>query len=169
MDFYFGRCFCRHSATDGSSGCYRQSVSAIIAAVDAPSRTFLGFMLHLDEYRHKRWDNCCPRAHRRRNAGPSGLTEPMMVASCVGGAFFGDNLSFISDTTVVATRTQGVKMSDKFRTNFAVALPAALLTFALYMYLGWGTTSHIAVGAVDYWKILPYVAVIITAILGSTC
>ena len=99
-------------------------------------------------------------------AGPSGLTEPMMVASCVGGAFFGDNLSFISDTTVVATRTQGVKMSDKFRTNFAVALPAALLTFTLYMYLGWGTTSHIAVGAVDYWKILPYVAVIVTAILG---
>ena len=99
-------------------------------------------------------------------AGPSGLTESMMVASCVGGAFFGDNLSFISDTTVVATRTQGVKMSDKFRTNFAVALPAALLTLALYMYLGWGTTSHIAVGAVDYWKILPYVAVIITAILG---
>lgn len=99
-------------------------------------------------------------------SGPSGLTEPMMVASCVGGAFFGDNLSFISDTTVVATRTQGVKMSDKFRTNFAVALPAALLTFVLYMYLGWGTTSHIAVGAVDYWKILPYVAVIVTAILG---
>lgn len=99
-------------------------------------------------------------------AGPSGLSEPMMVASCVGGAFFGDNLSFISDTTVVATRSQGVRMSDKFRTNFAVALPAAILTSGLYMYLGWGTTNGITADTVSYWKILPYLSVLITAIMG---
>ena len=60
-------------------------------------------------------------------ASPSGIALPLLVASVVGGAFFGDNLSFISDTTIVATRSQGVKLSAKFRANFQIALPAALV------------------------------------------
>ena len=71
----------------------------------------------------------------------SGISLPMMIAAVTGGAFFGDNLSFISDTTIVATRSQGCKMSDKFKTNFAIALPAAIITFALYAYISYGTTA----------------------------
>lgn len=56
---------------------------------------------------------------------------PMLLAAVLGGAFFGDNLSIISDTTIVATRTQGVEMKDKFRMNLIIALPAALITALL--------------------------------------
>ncbi len=57
-----------------------------------------------------------------------GLSVPLMLGACVGGAMFGDNLSMISDTTIAATRTQGVQLRDKFRVNFYIALPAALIT-----------------------------------------
>ena len=60
-----------------------------------------------------------------------GLSIPLMVGACVGGAMFGDNLSMISDTTIAATRSQGCEMRDKFRVNFFIALPAALLTIAV--------------------------------------
>ena len=97
----------------------------------------------------------------------TGLDMPMMAAATVGGAFFGDNLSFISDTTVVATKTQGCRMSDKFRTNFIIALPAAIITFIIYICIGRGSAvSPIDAGHVDLLKVLPYLAVLITAIAG---
>lgn len=99
-------------------------------------------------------------------APAAGLSVPLMVAAVVGGAFFGDNLSFISDTTVVATRTQGCRMSDKFRTNFIIALPAALVTFIVYILLGRGASPDVAFGTVNLWKVMPYVVVLVTALLG---
>ena len=99
-------------------------------------------------------------------ASQTGLSLPLTVASAVGGAFFGDNLSFISDTTVVATRTQGCRMRDKFRTNFLIALPAAVATFAIYVFIGLGPQSVAQVSGVNLWKVLPYVFVLVSAILG---
>ena len=99
-------------------------------------------------------------------ASPSGIALPLLVASVVGGAFFGDNLSFISDTTIVATRSQGVKLSAKFRANFQIALPAALVCFCLYVVLGHGVAQIPDVPAVVLWKVLPYVAVLVVAIAG---
>ena len=100
-------------------------------------------------------------------AAPTGLSAPLLVAAAVGGAFFGDNLSFISDTTVVATRTQGCRMSDKFRTNLFIALPAALVTFLIYMYIGLGSEG--AVGgshAFNGLLVVPYLLVLALAIMG---
>ena len=100
-------------------------------------------------------------------AAKTGLDLSVMVAATVGGAFFGDNLSFISDTTVVATKTQGCRMSDKFRTNFIIALPAAIITFIIYICIGRGSAvSPIEAGQVDILKVLPYLVVLITAIVG---
>ena len=104
----------------------------------------------------------------------SGISLPMMIAAVTGGAFFGDNLSFISDTTIVATRSQGCKMSDKFKTNFAIALPAAIITFALYAYISYGTTAVAeATNAPEssaegsWWTLLPYLWVLAAALLGA--
>lgn len=100
-------------------------------------------------------------------AQTAGLGLPMIVASVVGGALFGDNLSFISDTTVAATQTQEIAMRDKFRNNIRVALPVALLTALLYLYLGLNSeVSQIPVGPVDVWKILPYIYVLAAALAG---
>lgn len=76
-------------------------------------------------------------------ASRSGIVLPLMVAAVVGGSFFGDNLSFISDTTVAATKTQNCSMRDKFRTNFRIVLPAALICFIIYVLLGQGAQSQI--------------------------
>ena len=90
----------------------------------------------------------------------------LTVAIIVGGAYFGDNLSFISDTTVVATQTQGCRMSDKFRVNALIVIPAALIILAIYSILGMGTKAPTHVGEIEYVKILPYIVVLITAIAG---
>ena len=100
-------------------------------------------------------------------AETAGASVPFYVAVVLGGAFFGDNLSFISDTTIAATRTQGCDMSDKFKANLWIALPAAVFTLGLYIFMGIGTpTETIATSATDAWLILPYLLVIITAIIG---
>lgn len=96
----------------------------------------------------------------------TGMELPLTVAAVVGGSFFGDNLSFISDTTVVATRTQGCRMSDKFRVNIRIALPAAVITFLLYAVLGSESSMPAATDNVAWWKIIPYLAVLVTAIMG---
>lgn len=70
----------------------------------------------------------------------AGIDIAMLTAATVGGAFFGDNLSFISDTTIVATKTQGCAMRDKFRTNFMIALPAAIITLIIYIICGTSQT-----------------------------
>ena len=88
------------------------------------------------------------------------------VAIIVGGAYFGDNLSFISDTTVVATQTQGCQMSDKFRVNALIVIPAAIIILIIYGILGAGTKVPTHIDAVQYMKVLPYIVVLVTAIAG---
>ena len=94
------------------------------------------------------------------------MSLPLMAAAIVGGAFFGDNLSFISDTTIVATQSQGCKQSDKFKYNFFLVIPAALLVCGIYLLLGQGGNEVVTGDVVYWWKIIPYVAVLIAAICG---
>ena len=95
-----------------------------------------------------------------------GCNTAWLVAIVVGGAFFGDNLSFISDTTIAATQSQGCKMKDKFRTNFAIVLPAAIVTLCLYLF-GNQATEYIATNsAIEWFKAMPYLLVIVLALWG---
>ncbi len=93
------------------------------------------------------------------------MSLPLMAAAIVGGAFFGDNLSFISDTTIVATQSQGCKQSDKFRYNFFLVLPVAILVCIIYLLMGSGA-EEVAAGNVMWWKIIPYAAVLVSAAMG---
>jgi len=102
-------------------------------------------------------------------AGLAERTEmalPMVAAAVVGGAFFGDNLSFISDTTIVATQSQGCKLSDKFRYNVRMVMPAALIVAVAYVFLGGEAADITATGPIEWWKVLPYLAVLICAACG---
>ena len=91
---------------------------------------------------------------------------PFMVAVVVGGAFFGDNLSFISDTTIAATKTMGCRMRDKFRMNSVIALPAALLVLLIYVFMGADVHARSFSGEVEWYAILPYLTVLVLAVLG---
>ena len=96
-----------------------------------------------------------------------GADTAQMVAIVVGGAFFGDNLSFISDTTIAATMSQGCKMKDKFRTNLLLVLPAAILSLALYLFLGLSGAESVAAASVAEWyKAIPYLLVLVCAVVG---
>ena len=99
-------------------------------------------------------------------AGSTGVSIPMMTAVVVGGAFFGDNLSFISDTTIVATSTQGCRMSDKFRVNFFIVMPAALVIFIIYIFAGSGIQSPTDIPPLELTKVIPYLVVLVCAIFG---
>ena len=100
-------------------------------------------------------------------AEASGLSMPLVMASTVGGAMFGDNLSVISDTTIAATRTQGAEMRDKFRENFRIALPAALATLLLLGWLGAGAHAQpVTATSASPWLALPYVIVLVLALIG---
>lgn len=90
----------------------------------------------------------------------------MMTAIIVGGAYFGDNLSFISDTTVVATQTQNCKMSDKFRVNSLIVVPVAVIVLAIYAVMGIGLQAPTDIPEVEYVKVLPYLVVLVTAVAG---
>ena len=90
----------------------------------------------------------------------------LMTAVVVGGSFFGDNLSFISDTTIVATQTQGCKLSDKFRVNSFIVIPAAVIILVVYVFMGQGMASSTNVHDIELLKVLPYLIVLITAIFG---
>lgn len=90
----------------------------------------------------------------------------LITAIIVGGAFFGDNLSFISDTTIAATRTIGVRMRDKFRANILIALPAALVTAVLYLILGQDVPEAALSTTGSWYLMLPYLAVILLAVSG---
>lgn len=98
----------------------------------------------------------------------SGISEALMVAACVGGAMFGDNLSMISDTTIAATRTQGCELKDKFKMNFRIALPAAVLTIFLLLVIGQPSAAA-DLQELDYslLKVFPYIAVLGLALLGA--
>lgn len=95
-----------------------------------------------------------------------GSSVPLITGIIVGGAFFGDNLSFISDTTVAATKTQGCSMQDKFKVNLWIAAPAALIVAVLYVILGHGITATPEVLGADWYLLLPYLMVIVLAIMG---
>ena len=96
----------------------------------------------------------------------AGLALPLMAGVVVGGAFFGDNLSFISDTTVAATRTQGCRMQDKFFANVRMVLPAALLVMGYYALLGQQVQASPEPAAVQWVRVLPYLLVLGAAVAG---
>lgn len=99
-------------------------------------------------------------------ASQTGTAVPLVVAVVVGGSLFGDNLSFISDTTIVATQTQGCKLSDKFRVNFFIVVPAALVILCIYLFMGQYISSPASVPHTEYIKVVPYLVVLVTAICG---
>ena len=99
-------------------------------------------------------------------ADKTGMPDALMLGVVVSGAMFGDNLSFISDTTIVATRTQGCQMTDKFKVNSLIALPIALLTTFLYVFLGNQISESYSVGTIEWPKVVPYLVVLITALCG---
>ena len=96
----------------------------------------------------------------------TGTDIALMTAVVVGGSFFGDNLSFISDTTIVATSTQGCKLSDKFRVNSFIVIPAALIILIVYYIMGANIHAAHQTGAVEWIKVIPYLIVLVTAIFG---
>jgi len=99
-------------------------------------------------------------------AQQTGTEVAMMAAVVVGGSFFGDNLSFISDTTIVATSTQGCRLSDKFRVNSFIVVPAALVILLIYILMGSDIHAPQNIDTVEWVKVIPYLVVLITAILG---
>ena len=99
-------------------------------------------------------------------ANETGLSLPLMVTVIIGGSYFGDNLSFISDTTIMATKTQGCKLKDKFRYNLKIALPAAIITLVLYLIAGTAATATPVEREINYLLIIPYIYILVTAICG---
>ena len=97
----------------------------------------------------------------------TGIAVAIVVGAVVSGAMFGDNLSMISDTTIAATRTQGCEMKDKFKMNFKIVLPAAIVTAIVFMILTKGISIQ-TLGEYEYSfiKILPYIVVLISALMG---
>lgn len=99
-------------------------------------------------------------------AEKTGVDLPYMVAIVVGGSFFGDNLSFISDTTIASTKTQDCVMRDKFRVNFMIVVPAALIVLCIYIFQGLSVSAPAQVQAIEWIKVIPYLIVLGTAIAG---
>ena len=99
-------------------------------------------------------------------ASETGTDVAMMTAIIVGGSFFGDNLSFISDTTIMATQTQGCRLSDKFRVNSFIVFPAALVILIVYLVMGQGVSAPAHIGSVEWIKVIPYLTVLVTATFG---
>lgn len=99
-------------------------------------------------------------------AAGTGISPALMAGIVVGGAFFGDNLSFISDTTIAATRTQGCRMRDKFHANFMIVLPAAISVLIVYVILGLQYSSVVCTEPIAWVEVLPYLLVLVTALCG---
>ena len=99
-------------------------------------------------------------------AAQASLDPAMMAGLVIGGALFGDNLSFISDTTIAATRAVGCEMRDKFRTNIWIVLPAVVIVSLIYLYMGQDITIAAEAGEVNLLKIVPYLLIIVLALAG---
>lgn len=99
-------------------------------------------------------------------AQETGMSQAMMTALVVGGSFFGDNLSFISDTTIAATRAVGCAMHEKFRANLMIVLPAVVVVAGYYIFKGLSINTVSDVHPIEWLKLLPYVSVIVLALLG---
>ncbi|MDY3985745.1 Na+/H+ antiporter NhaC family protein [Dysosmobacter sp.] len=96
----------------------------------------------------------------------TGFEMALCLGAVVSGAMFGDNLSMISDTTIAAVRTQGCEMKDKFRMNFLVVLPAAVVTLVLLIAITPGVASDLEIGPYSIWKVIPYLVVLVGALIG---
>lgn len=99
-------------------------------------------------------------------AEKTGIDLPYMVGVVVGGSFFGDNLSFISDTTIASTKTQDCVMRDKFKVNFMIVVPAALIVLGIYIFQGLSLSATPQIQEVEWLKVIPYLIVLGTAIAG---
>ena len=99
-------------------------------------------------------------------AQQGGISIPLMVGLVVGGTYFGDNLSFISDTTIVSTQTQGCNMKDKFHVNIRIVAPVAIVMLMVYFFLGSSLSSPTLTETMNYWLVLPYVTVVVLAVCG---
>ena len=99
-------------------------------------------------------------------AEETGMNPAMMTALVVGGSFFGDNLSFISDTTIAATRAVGCAMSDKFKANFMIVLPAVIVVAGYFIFKGLSIQTASDVHPIEWLKLLPYLSVIVLALFG---
>ena len=99
-------------------------------------------------------------------AAQTGLSQPMMAALIVGGSFFGDHLSFISDTTIAATRAVGCAMQDKFRANIRIVLPAVIVVTGIYIFMGLNQDVVADEKPIEWLKLLPYLSVILFAMFG---
>lgn len=99
-------------------------------------------------------------------ADKTGLDLPFLVAIIVGGSFFGDNLSFISDTTIAATKSQDCDMKDKFRVNSMIVVPAAIVVLGIYIFQGLSLSASPRVADIEWVKILPYLIILCTAVAG---
>lgn len=99
-------------------------------------------------------------------ADETGMSQPMMAALIVGGSFFGDNLSFISDTTIAATRAVGCAMKDKFRANLMLVLPAVLVVTGIYIYKGLSISATSDTGPIEWLMLIPYISIIVLALFG---
>ncbi|MDR0833980.1 MAG: Na+/H+ antiporter NhaC family protein [Candidatus Symbiothrix sp.] len=103
-------------------------------------------------------------------SGQLGVSLPAMIGIVVGGSMFGDNLSFISDTTIVATRTQEVRMKDKFKANFHMVLPVAIIVLLIYIFQGTqlpvGAQNFVPQHTIEWVKVIPYIVVLVTALCG---
>ncbi len=99
-------------------------------------------------------------------AAKTGIDLPFMTAVVVGGSFFGDNLSFISDTTIAATQTQNCLMKDKFRVNIQIILPAALISLVIYILQGMSLQVTPDIGPIVWSQVIPYLLVLILALFG---
>ena len=99
-------------------------------------------------------------------AQETGFSEAFMAAIIVGGAFFGDNLSFISDTTIAATKAMDCAMKDKFKANIRIVAPAVLVVFIIYIVKGIGVDVAVEPGASEPLKLLPYLLVLVLALAG---
>lgn len=99
-------------------------------------------------------------------AHQTGFGIAFICGVVIGGAMFGDSLSFISDTTIVATRTQGCKLKDKFNVNIRILFPITILLIAIYIYIGWNTQTNVSTTEIEWLKVLPYCIVLVAAIAG---
>ncbi len=95
-----------------------------------------------------------------------GVPIPLALGIVVGGAMFGDNLSFVSDTTIAATRSQGVELKDKFKANLIIAVPASLITLAILSMIDVNGAGDIETATYELSKVLPYIVIIVSALSG---
>ncbi len=112
------------------------------------------------------------RNHRRLGTIAVGISEKtdfniaVCIAAVVCGAMFGDNLSMISDTTIAAVRTQGCQMKDKFKANFFIVLPAAIITLVIFLIITMNSSYEIEGLDYNIMKVVPYLVVLIGALIG---